>query len=71
MRGFPKRIFAPWSSFWMLLMLTAFLAVMFQGTRGLYESTGGRYAECAREMLVRSNFLEPTLDFRAHWTKPR
>ncbi len=44
--------------------------VAFQGTRGLYESTEGRYAECAREMLVSGDFLRPTLDFAPHWTKP-
>lgn len=52
----------------MILALLAALA--FQGSRGLYETTEGRYAECAREMLASGNFLEPTLDSRPHWTKP-
>lgn len=51
-------------------MLSVFVAAMFQGTRGLYETTEGRYAECAREMLISNNFLEPTLDFQPHWAKP-
>ncbi|MEJ5366020.1 MAG: glycosyltransferase family 39 protein [Desulfosoma sp.] len=45
-------------------------AVAFQGSRGLYESTEGRYAECAREMIVTGDYLRPTLDFAPHWTKP-
>ena len=59
-----------WPSFWKIMVLAAFIAVVFQGSRGLYETTEGRYAECAREMLVSGNFLEPTLDFQPHWTKP-
>ncbi len=38
--------------------------------RGLLETTEGRYALCAWEMLERENFLEPTLDGQPHWTKP-
>ncbi len=45
-------------------------AAAFQGSRGLYESTEGRYAECAREMIVSGDYLRPTLDFAPHWTKP-
>jgi 4-amino-4-deoxy-L-arabinose transferase-like glycosyltransferase len=43
---------------------------VFQGSRGLYETTEGRYAECGREMLITGKYLEPTLDFKPHWTKP-
>jgi len=53
-----------------LIVLSSVVAVLFQGSRGLYETTEGRYAECAREMLLRGDFLEPTLDFQPHWTKP-
>lgn len=54
-----------------LALLCALLgAVAFQGSRGLYESTEGRYAECAREMVVSGDYLRPTLDFAPHWTKP-
>ncbi|MDP8243980.1 MAG: glycosyltransferase family 39 protein [Candidatus Hinthialibacter antarcticus] len=38
--------------------------------RDLYETTEGRYAECAREMLVNMDFSHPTLNNDAHWTKP-
>ena len=34
------------------------------------ETSETRYAECAREMLVSGNWLEPTLEFQPHWTKP-
>lgn len=53
------------------IILTALvIALCFQGTRGLYETTEGRYSECAREMVVSGNYLEPTLHFQPHWTKP-
>ena len=42
----------------------------FQGTRGLYESSEGRYAECAREMIETGNFMEPQIGYRPHLTKP-
>ncbi len=42
----------------------------FQGSRGLFETTEGRYAEVAREMVESGDFLEPTLDQTPHWTKP-
>lgn len=53
-----------------LIGITLAVAFAFQGSRGLYETTEGRYAEVAREMLVRGNLLEPTLSFEPHWTKP-
>lgn len=46
------------------------LGLAFQGSRGLYETTEGRYAEVAREMLEDGSWLRPTLDYRPHWTKP-
>ena len=56
---------------WLLLLALALAAAFaFQGSRGLYESTEGRYAESAREMLVSGDYLVPTLDGRPHWTKP-
>ncbi|GKT10243.1 glycosyltransferase family 39 protein [Desulforhabdus sp. TSK] len=55
---------------WKILLLAFVAVTAFQGSRGLYESTEGRYAECAREMLVTGRFLEPTLEFQPHWTKP-
>jgi len=57
-----------------LLYLAIFLAFVigwaFQGSRGLYESTEGRYAECARETLASGQLLEPILNGKSHWTKP-
>jgi len=55
-----------------LLMVSMALVVSFafQGTRGLYETSEGRYAECAREMVETGQYLEPTLNYRPHWTKP-
>jgi len=56
---------------WILLTLFALLvAVSFQGTRGLYDPSEGRYAEAAREMRATGSYLEPTLAHHPHWTKP-
>ena len=46
------------------------LAIAFQGTRGLYETSEGRYALAAREMLDSGEWSMPTLDGEAHLTKP-
>ena len=46
------------------------VAFSFQGTRGLYGTTEGRYAESAREMLETGHGLVPQLDYQPHWTKP-
>lgn len=45
-------------------------AVSFQGSRGLYETTEGRYAECARETMASGDFDDPILNGQPHWTKP-
>jgi 4-amino-4-deoxy-L-arabinose transferase-like glycosyltransferase len=55
---------------WVLLAIAIVTALAFQGTRGLYETTEGRYAEVAREMLRSGDYLTPTLDNEPHWTKP-
>lgn len=52
------------------LLLAAVSAVAFQGSRGLYESTEGRYAECTRQTMAQGSFLEPVLNGAKHWTKP-
>ncbi len=54
----------------LLVVLAALLAFAFQGSRGLYETTEGRYAESAREMLETGDWLVPRLDYEPHWTKP-
>ena len=53
-----------------LVAAAIIVAFGFQGTRGLFESTEGRYAECAREMIETNNWLIPQLDYSPHWTKP-
>lgn len=55
---------------YLIVVLAVAVSVFFQGTRGLYETTEGRYAEAGREMIETGNYLEPTLDYRPHWTKP-
>ena len=54
----------------LLIVLATSLAFAFQGSRGLYETTEGRYAESAREMLETGDWLVPRLDYEPHWTKP-
>ena len=61
--------FEAWSLL-LLLSLNLLVSLSFQGSRGLYETTEGRYAESAREMVESGNYLEPTLAYRPHWTKP-
>jgi 4-amino-4-deoxy-L-arabinose transferase-like glycosyltransferase len=58
------------SQFRVVLAIAFLITSVFQGSRGLYETTEGRYAECGREMLIAGKYLEPTLDFKPHWTKP-
>lgn len=54
-----------------VLLVLAFVAVsVFQTHRGLFDSTEGRYAECAREMVRTGTWLEPVLNGQPHWTKP-
>lgn len=54
----------------LLLILALAGAFLFQGARGLYETTEGRYAEVGREMLATGDWLVPTLDGHPHLTKP-
>lgn len=58
------------SLFILVVALAIVAAFAFQGSRGLYETTEGRYAEAAREMVETGNYLVPTLDYQPHWTKP-
>lgn len=59
---------------WRGLVLVAALAFVgvfsFQGSRGLYETTEGRYAECARETQASGDWDDPILNGQPHWTKP-
>jgi 4-amino-4-deoxy-L-arabinose transferase len=56
--------------FHLALLLGFIVCVFMQGSRGIYETTEGRYAECARETLASGNPLEPMLNNHHHWTKP-
>ena len=63
--GVPRRV-----AFLAPAGLALVMGFAFQGTRGLYESSETRYAECAREMLAERHWLQPTLRGEPHWTKP-
>jgi 4-amino-4-deoxy-L-arabinose transferase len=53
-----------------VIIVASTTSFCFQGSRGLYESTEGRYAQCSLEMLSSGNYLVPTLNHVPHWTKP-
>jgi 4-amino-4-deoxy-L-arabinose transferase-like glycosyltransferase len=56
---------------WLALALLSFSChLAFQGTRGVDNSSEGRYAECAREMAASGDYITPTLNGVPHWTKP-
>lgn len=56
---------------WVLpVAIGLFLSIIGQASRGLYESTEGRYAECAREMWASGSWLQPMLNGEPHLTKP-
>ncbi len=57
-------------TFLWLLCIAVVVGFAFQGSRGLFETTEGRYAECAREMLATGDWWTPRLDDLPHWTKP-
>lgn len=54
----------------LLVILALTVSIAFQGSRGLYETTEGRYAECSREMMESGNYMKPTLNYQPHWSKP-
>ena len=53
-----------------VFLLAVAVSFAFQGSRGLYESTEGRYAECARQSMEQGTLDEPVLNGVNHWTKP-
>ena len=58
---------------WLLciaVLVSLLLGIAFQGSRGLFESTEGRYAEVARETMATGDLDDPILNARTHWTKP-
>ncbi len=52
------------------LIISFSIATAFQGTRGIFDSTEGRYAQCAAEMVKSGDYIVPTLDGHPHWSKP-
>lgn len=63
-------LLAGWKSLLLVAAVAFINAVSFQGSRGLYETTEGRYAECARETLRSGDIDDPILQGAPHWTKP-
>lgn len=59
-----------WLRLWLPVIVALLVGAAFQGSRGLMETSETRYAECAREMVATGNWLEPSLGFQPHWTKP-
>ncbi len=59
-----------WKSLALVAAFALVNAVAFQGSRGLYETTEGRYAECARETMLSGDWDDPVLDGHPHWSKP-
>jgi len=56
---------------WLALAAVAVIVALGANlSRGLLETTEGRYVLCAQEMLQSGQWLEPTLDGKPHWTKP-
>ena len=55
---------------WIFLVACVAVGLAFQGSRGLFETDEGRYAECAREMVATGDWLVPLLQGVPHLTKP-
>ncbi len=53
-----------------VLLLAVIVSLAFLGSRSLFGTSEGRYAECGREMAETGNYIVPTLGYRPHWTKP-
>ncbi|HQC03833.1 MAG TPA: hypothetical protein PLQ73_15910, partial [Planctomycetota bacterium] len=49
-----------------VMILSTLVGFAFQGSRGLYESTEGRYAECARQSMEQGTLDEPVLNGENH-----
>ncbi|MGE4587192.1 MAG: ArnT family glycosyltransferase, partial [Mangrovibacterium sp.] len=53
------------------LLFLVFYVFAFQGSRGIFESTEGRYANVAYVMLKTGDWVHPKLNIeQPHWTKP-
>ena len=55
---------------WCIVGISFLATLLFQGSRGLYDSTEGRYAECARQTMESGDFDDPILNGHYHWAKP-
>lgn len=56
---------------WHVLLAASLLALLFLGTRGLWDPDEGRYTNVALNMLDTGNWLIPQrTDDVGHWTKP-
>lgn len=54
----------------LLLILFGFLFLVGLGSAPLIDPDEGRYAEIPREMLVRGDFITPTLNYVKYFEKP-
>ena len=66
----PEALFASRTARAAVVGAAIVVAFAWLGSRGLYATTEGRYAECAREMLATRDWITPRLEGRPHWTKP-
>jgi len=62
---------SPSKSRWVGIALALFLALAFQGVRGLYSPDEGRYTDVALVMLDSGDWVHPMLHHEVpHWSKP-
>ena len=66
----PAKRSVDWKSLALVAALALVNAAAFQGSRGLFETPEGRYAECARETMLTGDWVDPVLDGYPHWSKP-
>ncbi len=68
----PSELFLLKTQFPVLFLIgLLFFGFAFQGSRGVWETSEGRYVAVASEMIRSGNWLEPALGpDEPHWTKP-
>ncbi len=62
----PQARWLPWAAVAMALAV----GLVFQGSRGIFDTAEGRYAETARETVLSGDLDDPVLQGEPHWTKP-